>query len=134
MPRSLNEIYEALRDFWVYDDKDEIFGCCALHVVGWEDFTAEEASAVGHRVLTLERIFNMAHGLTADDDIKVSPRLTDPAPADAGPAAGKSIAPYLEGWVRDYYEHLGWDRKTGKPMRSTLKKLGLEEYLPLVWG
>lgn len=56
------------------------------------------------------------------------------APADAGPAAGKSVAPYLEGWVRDYYEHLGWGRKTGKPMRLTLKKLGLEEFMRLVWG
>ncbi|MFC1977399.1 aldehyde ferredoxin oxidoreductase family protein [Chloroflexota bacterium] len=102
--------------------------------VGWEGFSAEEALAVGHRTLTLERIFNMAHGLTADDDIKVSPRITDPAPSDAGPAAGKSIAPYLEGWVRDYYENLGWDRKSGKPMRSTLEKLGLEEFMHLVWG
>ncbi|HZK40170.1 MAG TPA: aldehyde ferredoxin oxidoreductase C-terminal domain-containing protein [Atribacterota bacterium] len=103
-------------------------------VVGWEDFTPEEALAVGHRTLTLERIFNMMHGLTVEDDIKVSPRLTDPAPADAGPAAGKGIASYLEGWVRDYYEELGWDRKAGKPLRSTLKKLGLEKFIPFVWG
>ncbi len=102
--------------------------------VGWEDFSPEEALAVGYRVLTLERIFNMEHGLTVEDDIRVSPRLTEPAPADAGPAAGKSIGPYLEGWVRDYYESLGWEPKTGKPLRSTLKKLGLEEYIPLVWG
>ena len=68
------------------------------------------------------------HGLTADDDIKVSPRITDPAPADAGPAAGKGIGPYLEGWVRDYYQELGWDRKTGKPLKSTLEKLGLTEF------
>lgn len=100
---------------------------------GWEDFTPEEALVTGHRVLTLERIFNMAHGLTADDDIKVSPRITAPSPPDAGPAAGKSIAPYIEGWVRDYYERLGWDRRTGKPMRSTLKKLGLEEFTNIVW-
>jgi len=103
-------------------------------VVGWEDFTPEEALAVGHRVLTLERIFNMKHGLTAEDDINVSSRITDPAPPDAGPAAGLSIAPYLEGWVRDYYEEMGWDRKSGKPLRSTMKKLRLEEYMPLVWG
>ena len=40
---------------------------------------------------------------------------------DAGPAAGKSIKPYLEGWVRDYYLELGWDRKTGVPTRATKK-------------
>lgn len=68
-------------------------------------------------------------GRSAEDDIKVSPRLTDPAPADAVPAAGLSIAPYLEGWVRDYYQTLGWERKTGKPLHSTLKRLGMEEYI-----
>ncbi len=103
-------------------------------VVGWDDFATEEAWAVGERVVTLERIFNIRHGLTADDDIKLSPRITDPAPADAGPAAGKSIAPYIEGWVRDYYEEMGWERKTGKPLKSTMKRLGLEEYKDFVWG
>jgi aldehyde:ferredoxin oxidoreductase len=103
-------------------------------VVGWDDFTPEEAYEVGHRSLTLERIFNMHHGLTADDDIKVSPRLTEPAPPDAGRAAGKGIGPYLEGWVRDYYEELGWERKTGKPLSSTIKKLGMEEFMDIVWG
>jgi aldehyde:ferredoxin oxidoreductase len=103
-------------------------------VVGWEDFSAEDAFDVGHRSMTLERIFNIQRGVTAEDDINISPRFTEPAPADAGPAAGLSIAPYIEGWVRDYYEHLGWDRKTGKPLRSTLKKLGLEEFIDTVWG
>ena len=102
-------------------------------VVGWEDFSADEALAVGHRALTLERIFNLAHGLTAEDDYRLSRRLTEPAPADAGSAAGLSIGPYIEGMVRDYYETLGWDRKTGKPLRSTLKKLGLEEFMDMVW-
>jgi len=102
-------------------------------VVGWDDFSPEEALAVGHRVVTLERTINIQHGLTAEDDYRVSPRLTEPAPADAGPAAGKSIAPYLEGWVRDYYEELGWERKTGKPLKSTMKNLGLEEFTDIVW-
>jgi len=101
-------------------------------VTGW-NFTEQEAWDVGHRSLTLERIFNIRHGLTPEDDINVSPRMTDPAPADAGPAAGKSIKGYLEGWVRDYYQAMGWDRKTGKPLRSTMIKLGLEEYIPLIY-
>lgn len=103
-------------------------------VVGWDDFSPEEALAVGHRTVTLERVINMQYGLTAADDINVSPRLTEPAPADAGPAAGKSVAPYLEGWVRDYYEELGWHRHTGRPLRNTMKKLGMEEFIDKVWG
>jgi aldehyde:ferredoxin oxidoreductase len=104
------------------------------NAVGWEDFDAEEAYRVGHRSVTLERIFNMQHGLTADDDIKVAPRIVETAPADAGPAAGLFAGRYVEGWIRDYYEHLGWDRRFGKPWLKTLKKLGLEEFVPLVWG
>ncbi|HUW23689.1 MAG TPA: N-acetyltransferase [bacterium] len=36
LPRSLNELYENLRDFLVFEEKEEILGCCALHV-SWED-------------------------------------------------------------------------------------------------
>ncbi|MCM8799671.1 MAG: N-acetyltransferase [Candidatus Omnitrophica bacterium] len=39
LARSLNEIYENLRDFWVYDLNRKIIGCVALHI-SWKD-TAE---------------------------------------------------------------------------------------------
>lgn len=47
MPRSLNELFENLRDFWVYEEDGEIFGCCALHIVGWEDMAEVKSLAVG---------------------------------------------------------------------------------------
>lgn len=34
--RSLNHIYENIRDFWVYFEGEKIIGCSALHVVGWQ--------------------------------------------------------------------------------------------------
>ncbi|MCK9615151.1 MAG: N-acetyltransferase [Candidatus Omnitrophica bacterium] len=37
LERSLNYIYENIRDFWVYEARNEIIGSCALHVVGWQD-------------------------------------------------------------------------------------------------
>jgi amino-acid N-acetyltransferase len=46
IPRSLNEIYENLRDFWVYEDNNSIFGCCALHIVGWEDMAEVKCLSV----------------------------------------------------------------------------------------
>ena len=46
MPRSLNEIYENLRDFWVFESKGNICGCCALHVVGWEEMAEIKCFAV----------------------------------------------------------------------------------------
>ncbi|MGP8319278.1 MAG: N-acetyltransferase [Methanosarcinaceae archaeon] len=36
LARSLSELYDNIRDFYVYRDNGEIVGCCALHVV-WED-------------------------------------------------------------------------------------------------
>ncbi len=50
LPRALNDIYEMIRDFWVYEEKGEIIGCCALHV-DWEDLAEIRSLAVaeGHK-------------------------------------------------------------------------------------
>ncbi len=36
LPRSLSEIYEKIRDFWVVCESGKVVGCCALHPV-WEN-------------------------------------------------------------------------------------------------
>lgn len=36
LPRSLNELYENIRDFFISEENGEICGVCALHVL-WED-------------------------------------------------------------------------------------------------
>ena len=36
LDKSLNYIYENIRDFWVYEDKRKIIGIAALHIVGWQ--------------------------------------------------------------------------------------------------
>ena len=36
LPRSLNELYDNLRDFWVFEKDKKILGCCALHIC-WQD-------------------------------------------------------------------------------------------------
>ena len=46
LPRSLNEIYENLRDFWIYIDGAEVRGCCALHITGWDRLAEIESLAV----------------------------------------------------------------------------------------
>ena len=45
LPRSLNELYENLRDFLVFEENGEILGCCALHV-SWEDLGEVKSLAV----------------------------------------------------------------------------------------
>ncbi|MEJ5338104.1 MAG: N-acetyltransferase [Aquificaceae bacterium] len=45
LPRSLNSIYENIRDFWVYEMDGKVVGCAALHVV-WEDLAEIKSLAV----------------------------------------------------------------------------------------
>jgi len=45
LPRSLNEIYENLRDHIVCENKDMILGVCALHIL-WEDLAELRCLAV----------------------------------------------------------------------------------------
>lgn len=45
LPRSLNELYENIRDFWVAEDKGKIAGCSALHI-SWGDLAELKSLAV----------------------------------------------------------------------------------------
>jgi len=45
LPRSLNELYESIRDFFVYAEGGNIYGCCALHI-DWGDLSEIKSLAV----------------------------------------------------------------------------------------
>ena len=45
IPRSLNELYETVRDFVVYEDSGDVCGVCALHIM-WEDLAEIRSLAV----------------------------------------------------------------------------------------
>ena len=45
LPRSLNELYENIRDFYVYAEGKKVYGCCALHI-DWEDLAEIKSLAV----------------------------------------------------------------------------------------
>jgi amino-acid N-acetyltransferase len=45
LPRSLNELYENLRDFFVVDGDGDMLGCCAVHVT-WGDLAEVKGLAV----------------------------------------------------------------------------------------
>lgn len=48
LPRSLNELYENLRDFWVCAEKRNIIGCSALHLC-WDDLAEIKSLAVSQK-------------------------------------------------------------------------------------
>ena len=99
-------------------------------VTGW-DFTTLEGMDVGKRIVNLLRCFNMRHGHTADMDAP-SPRYGS-APVD-GPSKGISIMPQWNELRSKYYEGMGWDKETGKPLPDTLKRYGLEYAITELWG
>ena len=45
IPRSINELYENIRDFVVSEEDGKIFGVCALHIL-WEDLAEIRSLAV----------------------------------------------------------------------------------------
>jgi amino-acid N-acetyltransferase len=45
LPRSLNELYESIRNFFVYTEGNNIYGTCALNV-DWEDLAEIKSLAV----------------------------------------------------------------------------------------
>lgn len=105
-------------------------GVEALAAITGVDFTKEEFEQAMYRIENLARAFNIRHGATAADDT-VSERLMS-GPVD-GPAKGRSSKPYLAGMVKEYYRYMGWDEKTSKPLRSTLKKLDLDYVIADLW-
>ncbi len=45
LARSLNELYENLRDYWVIERSRRVIACCALHV-SWEELAEIKSLAV----------------------------------------------------------------------------------------
>jgi len=98
-------------------------------VTGW-DYSREEAFDQVQRVSNLLRVFNLRHGVGPDVE-KPSLRYGS-TPVD-GPAAGKSIMAVWDQILDRYYELVGWDRASGRPLPSTLEKLGLQWVVPDIW-
>ena len=79
---------------------------------------------MGLRVLNLMRLFNFRHGLTKEIEapsVRYSSTPTD------GPVAGIGIREHWDAIRDNYYEQMGWDVETGKPLPETLIKYGLED-------
>ena len=86
---------------------------------------------IGERILNVQRCFNIRHGLTPENDYLTERLLTAPK---EGPAEGISVRVHLKKMVREYYQLMGWDIKTGKPLQKTLQRLGLDKEEKDMWG
>ena len=98
---------------------------CFNAITGW-NWSLEDSFTVGRRIVNLLRVFNLRHGMRIEDE-RPSTRYGS-VPTD-GLAKGKNI---MEKWgpmVKNYYESMGWDPETGKPLPETLEKLGLRDII-----
>ena len=90
-------------------------------------YTLPDIMKIGRRIINQLRVFNFQHGL--DPALEApSPRYGS-APTD-GPVQKVTIEPHFQWMKRFYFELMGWDPQTGKPLPQTLKSLGLEKLIP----
>jgi aldehyde:ferredoxin oxidoreductase len=90
-------------------------------VTGW-DISEWEMMKVGERGITLARLFNLKHGLTASDD-RLPSRMMEPI--REGRKAGWVVdAHELEDSIKTYYGMMGWDDH-GVPTPARLAELGI---------
>ena len=98
---------------------------CLNAVTGW-DYTVQDAIDMGIRIVNLMRMFNFRHGLKKEMEAPSERYGSTPV---NGPAEGISIRIHWDAIRDNYYEQMGWDVETGRPLPETLKKLGLDYVL-----
>jgi aldehyde:ferredoxin oxidoreductase len=129
---TLNAKFNGIRQF------DDCLGICRIAsphpkmvlkcfnaVTGW-NWALEDAFTVGRRIVNLLRVFNLRHGMKVEDE---RPSVRYGSIPLEGPAKGKNIMGKWDLMAKNYYELMGWDSETGKPLPETLKKLGLENVI-----
>ena len=95
---------------------------------GW-DLNIFEALTIGDRIVNIRRAFNVRHGVSKGDD-QLPKRLIHESHSSGG-AKDKTVP--LESMLEEYYLLRGWDRKTGKPVKNTLERLGLDDVARDLW-
>lgn len=95
---------------------------------GW-DINIFEAMTIGERIANIRRAFNIRQGVSKGDD-QLPKRLLK-EPLSSGEAQGQVVP--LEEMLEEYYQLRGWDRESGRPSESTLRRLGLDDVAEDLW-
>jgi len=93
-----------------------------LNAITGRDLGRDGAMEVGRRVINHLRVFNFGHGLTKD--VEAPSARYGSVPVD-GPNKGLAVMPNWDFMRGVYYQNMGWDPDTGKPLPETLRGLGL---------
>ncbi|MHB1392137.1 MAG: aldehyde ferredoxin oxidoreductase family protein [Clostridia bacterium] len=106
---------------WELYGPDDMVDLCR-YGIGW-DTSMHELMLVGERRINMMRFFNAREGFDKKDD-KLPDRLF--VPFIDGPSKGVCLnKDAFESAVETYYELAGWDKNTGNPRSSSLRRLSL---------
>ncbi|MBI4610731.1 MAG: hypothetical protein HY726_17185 [Candidatus Rokubacteria bacterium] len=105
--------------------------CQALSAAAGWPYALEEAVRFGRRTAAILRAFNLRCGIGPDFEYP-SPRYGS-TPID-GPAKDQAVMKQWERMRELWYEGVGYDPKTGKPLPETLTQLGLDWLRRDLWG
>jgi aldehyde:ferredoxin oxidoreductase len=97
---------------------------------GWT-YTLDEAMSFGRRTAAILRAFNLRSGI--GPAVEYPSERYGSQPVD-GPAKDHHVMKQWEHMLDVWYETVGYDRRTGKPTRQTLRKLGLHWLARDLWG
>ena len=107
---------------WELYGPDSMVDLCK-YGLGWET-SLYELMLVGERRINMMRYFNAREGFTKADDI-LPERIFEPF--KDGPSKGICVDKEIFDKAKEsYYEIAGWDKETGNPTESTMKKLSLD--------
>jgi len=90
------------------------------------DFDAKRMGEIAARINNVERAYLVREGITRKDDTIHGRPMEEPVPS--GPYKGERLEKEgMDRMLDDYYEVVGWDKRTGAPTRKTLEHLGLQD-------
>ena len=89
-------------------------------------FSPDDLLTVGERIWNVEKAFNLRRGFGRESDTPAK-RLQNETITD-GPLKGERLdIDKFNDMLDSYYVMRGWDRRTGRPKRSKLKDLKLDD-------
>jgi len=85
------------------------------------DLSCRELFRIGERIINMEKLFNLAHGATAEDDNL--PAMFQNTKLENAAVKGERVHG-LQEMVQDFYNLMGWDRN-GVPAKALLDQLNI---------
>ena len=102
-----------------------------LHLATGREFSIDDLLKIGERVANIRQAFNIREGIGLKD-YRVPGRVIGEPPLEAGPIAGRKVE--METLAHDYFVARDWDPETGKPSKSKLLELGLDDVAQVLYA